>query len=500
MKKTKIVATLGPAVEIRDGKKFGEDGYWAGSLDVEASAQKIAQLIKAGANVFRFNFSHGDHAEQGARMATVRRAEEIAGQKVAFLLDTKGPEIRTELFEGEAKEYAYTTGETLRVTTKQGVKSTKEVIALSVAGALDIYDDVEVGKQILVDDGKLGLTVVAKDDATREFEVRVENDGVIAKQKGVNIPYTKIPFPALAERDNADIRFGLEQGLNFIAISFVRTAKDVEAVRAICEETGNGHVQLIAKIENQQGIDNIEEIIAAADGIMVARGDLGVEIPTEEVPIMQKYIIQKCNEAAKPVITATQMLDSMQKNPRPTRAEAGDVANAIFDGTDAVMLSGETANGEYPVEAVTTMANICVRTEQAIAQAKSGKKVKFAETDLTEAIGQAVAQTASNLNIGTIVAATSSGRTARMISKFRPNSHIVAATFDDQTARSLAITWGVLPYVVEKPASTDAMLESAVELAKAKGFAEAGEAIIITAGVPVGQVGTTNLMKIEKIG
>ena len=235
-KRVKIVATLGPAVEIRGGKKFGEDGYWGESLDVEASAEKIAQLITEGANVFRFNFSHGDHAEQGARMAIVRRAEEIAGQKVGFLLDTKGPEIRTELFEGEAKEYSYKTGEQIRVATKQGIKSTREVIALNVAGSLDIYDDVEVGKQVLVDDGKLGLRVVAKDDATREFVVEVENDGIIAKQKGVNIPYTKIPFPALAERDNADIRFGLEQGLNFIAISFVRTAKDVEEVRTIiCE-------------------------------------------------------------------------------------------------------------------------------------------------------------------------------------------------------------------------------------------------------------------------
>lgn len=245
-------------------------------------------MIKEGANVFRFNFSHGDHAEQGDRMATVRRAEEIAGQKVGFLLDTKGPEIRTELFEGDAKEYSYKTGEKIRVATKQGIKSTREVIALNVAGALDIYDDVEVGKQVLVDDGKLGLRVIAKDDATREFEVEVENDGVIAKQKGVNIPYTKIPFPALADRDNADIRFGLEQGLNFIAISFVRTAKDVNEVRAICEETGNGHVRLFAKIENQQGIDNIDEIIEAADGIMIARGDMGIEVPFEMVPVYQK--------------------------------------------------------------------------------------------------------------------------------------------------------------------------------------------------------------------
>ena len=265
-KRVKIVATLGPAVEIRGGKKFGEDGYWGEKLDVEASAQNIAKLIEAGANVFRFNFSHGDHAEQGERMATVKRAEEIAGKKVGYLLDTKGPEIRTELFEGEAKEYSYKTGETLRVATKQGIKSTRDVIALNVAGALDIFDDVEVGHQVLVDDGKLGLRVIEKDAAKREFVVKVENDGIIAKQKGVNIPNTKIPFPALADRDNDDIRFGLKQGINFIAISFVRTAKDVQEVRAICEETGNSHVQLFAKIENQQGIENLDEIIEVTDG------------------------------------------------------------------------------------------------------------------------------------------------------------------------------------------------------------------------------------------
>ncbi|MGO3134073.1 MAG: pyruvate kinase, partial [Streptococcus thermophilus] len=357
-KRVKIVATLGPAVEIRGGKKFGEDGYWSEKLDPDASAKNIAQLIEEGANVFRFNFSHGNHAEQGERMDVVRMAESIAGQKVGFLLDTKGPEIRTELFEGDAKEYAYKTGEQIRIATKQGHKSTRDVIALNVAGALDIFDDVEVGKQVLVDDGKLGLRVVDKDAEKREFIVEVENDGIIAKQKGVNIPYTKIPFPALAERDNADIRFGLEQGINFIAISFVRTAKDVQEVRAICEETGNGHVKLLAKIENQQGIDNIDEIIEAADGIMIARGDMGIEVPFEMVPVYQKMIITKVNAAGKFVVTATNMLETMTEKPRATRAEVSDVFNAVIDGTDATMLSGESANGKYPVESVHTMATI----------------------------------------------------------------------------------------------------------------------------------------------
>ncbi len=344
-KRVKIVATLGPAVEIRGGKKFGDDGYWGEKLDVEASAQKIAQLINEGANVFRFNFSHGDHAEQGERMATVRRAEEIAGQKVGFLLDTKGPEIRTELFADDAKEYSYKTGEVIRVATQQGIKSSRELIALNVAGALDIFADVEVGKQVLIDDGKLGLRIIDKDADKREFVVVVENDGIIAKQKGVNIPYTKIPFPALADRDNADIRFGLEQGLNFIAISFVRTANDVQEVRNILKETGNEHVQLFSKIENQQGIDNIDEIIAASDGIMIARGDMGIEVPFEMVPVYQKMIITKVNAAGKAVITATNMLETMTDKPRATRSEVSDVFNAVIDGTDATMLSGEPANG-----------------------------------------------------------------------------------------------------------------------------------------------------------
>ena len=422
-KRVKIVATLGPAVELRGGKKFGEAGYWGESLDVEASAQKIAELIKEGANVFRFNFSHGDHAEQGDRMATVRRAEEIAGQKVGFLLDTKGPEIRTELFEGDAKEYSYKTGEKIRVATKQGIKSTREVIALNVAGALDIYDDVEVGKQVLVDDGKLGLRVIAKDDATREFEVEVENDGVIAKQKGVNIPYTKIPFPALADRDNADIRFGLEQGLNFIAISFVRTAKDVNEVRAICEETGNGHVRLFAKIENQQGIDNIDEIIEAADGIMIARGDMGIEVPFEMVPVYQKMIITKVNAAGKAVITATNMLESMTDKPRATRSEVSDVFNAVIDGTDATMLSGESANGKYPVEAVRAMATIDKNAQTLLNEYGRLDSTSFARTSKTEVVASAVKDATSSMDIKLVVALTESGNTARLISKYRPDPH-----------------------------------------------------------------------------
>ena len=497
-KRVKIVATLGPAVEIRGGKKFGEDGYWGEKLDREASAKNIAQLIKEGANVFRFNFSHGDHAEQGERMDVVRMAEDLAGQKVGFLLDTKGPEMRTELFEGEAKEYSYKTGEKIRVATKQGIKSTREVIALNVAGALDIYDDVEVGKQVLVDDGKLGLRVIAKDDATREFEVEVENDGIIAKQKGVNIPYTKIPFPALADRDNADIRFGLEQGLNFIAISFVRTAKDVNEVRAICEETGNGHVRLFAKIENQQGIDNIDEIIEAADGIMIARGDMGIEVPFEMVPVYQKMIITKVNAAGKAVITATNMLESMTDKPRATRSEVSDVFNAVIDGTDATMLSGESANGKYPVEAVRAMATIDKNAQTLLNEYGRLDSSSFARTSKTEVVASAVKDATSSMDIKLVVALTESGNTARLISKYRPDADILAVTFDEKTQKSLMINWGVIPVVTEKPASTDDMFEVAEKAALESGLVQSGDNIVIVAGVPVGS-GGTNTMRIRTV-
>ena len=497
-KRVKIVATLGPAVEIRGGKRFGEDGYWGEKLDVEASAQNIAKLIEAGANTFRFNFSHGDHAEQGDRMATVHRAEEIAGQKVGYLLDTKGPEIRTELFEGDAKEYSYKTGEKIRVATKQGIKSTREVIALNVAGALDIYDDVEVGKQVLVDDGKLGLRVIAKDPATREFEVEVENDGIIAKQKGVNIPNTKIPFPALAERDNDDIRFGLEQGINFIAISFVRTAKDVNEVRAICEETGNGHVKLFAKIENQQGIENLDEILEVADGIMIARGDMGIEVPFEMVPVYQKMIITKVNASGKIAITATNMLETMTEKPRATRSEVSDVFNAVIDGTDATMLSGESANGKYPLESVTTMATIDKNAQTLLNEYGRLSSVDYARSSKTEVVASAVKDATNSMDIKLVVTMTESGNTARLISKYRPDADILAITFDELTQRSLMLNWGVIPVVTEKPASTDDMFEVAEKVALESGLVESGDNIVIVAGVPVG-TGGTNTMRIRTV-
>ena len=452
-KRVKIVATLGPAVEIRGGKKFGEEGYWGEKLDRDASAKNIAQLIKEGANVFRFNFSHGNHAEQGERMEVVRQAEELAGQKVGFLLDTKGPEIRTELFEGDAKEFSYKTGEQIRVATKQGIKSTRDVIALNVAGGLDIFDDVEVGKQVLVDDGKLGLRVVEKD---------------------------------------------AEKGLNFIAISFVRTAKDVQEVRAICEETGNGHVKLLAKIENQQGIENIDSIIEAADGIMIARGDMGIEVPFEMVPVYQKMIITKVNAAGKIAVTATNMLETMTDKPRATRSEVSDVFNAVIDGTDATMLSGESANGKYPVESVRTMATIDKNAQTLLKEYGRLDSSTFGRSSKTEVVASAVKDATNSIDIKLVVALTESGNTARLISKYRPEADILAVTFDEITQKSLMLNWGVIPVVTEKPASTDDMFDVAEKVALHSGLVESGDNIVIVAGVPVG-TGGTNTMRIRTV-
>ena len=457
-KRVKIVATLGPAVEIRGGKKFGEDGYWGEKLDVEASAKNIAKLIEAGANTFRFNLSHGDHQEQGERMATVKRAEEIAGKKVGFLLDTKGPEIRTELFEGEAKEYSYKTGERIRVATKQGIKSTRDVIALNVAGGLDIFDDVEVGHQVLVDDGKLGLRVVEKDAAKREFVVEVENDGIIAKQKGVNIPNTKIPFPALAERDNDDIRFGLEQG-----------------------------------------IDNLDEIIEAADGIMIARGDMGIEVPFEMVPVYQKMIITKVNAAGKVVITATNMLETMTEKPRATRSEVSDVFNAVIDGTDATMLSGESANGKYPLESVTTMATIDKNAQTLLKEYGRLNSDSFERNSKTEVMASAVKDATNSMDIKLVVTLTKTGHTARLISKYRPNADILALTFDELTERGLMLNWGVIPMLTEAPSSTDDMFEIAERKAVEAGLVQSGDDIVIVAGVPLGEAVRTNTMRIRTV-
>ncbi|WP_333589135.1 pyruvate kinase [Ligilactobacillus acidipiscis] len=474
MKKTKIVSTLGPA-----------------SNDLDT----IVKLIESGANVFRFNFSHGDHEEHLSRMNLVTQAEKITGKMVGRMLDTKGAEIRTTA-QKEGK-LSFEIGDEVRISMDDSIEGTHEKIAVTYPG---LYDDVHEGGHVLFDDGLIDMQIEKKDDENKELVCKVLNDGVLGSKKGVNAPGVSINLPGITEKDSNDIRFGLDHEINFIAASFVRKPQDVLDIRELLEEKHMEHVQIFPKIESQEGIDNFDEILKVSDGLMVARGDMGVEIPVENVPLVQKSLIKKCNAVGKPVITATQMLDSMQENPRPTRAEASDVANAVFDGTDATMLSGESANGDYPVESVATMARIDVKAENTLRQHKSFSINDFDKTDVTEAVARSVAETADNLNIKTIVAATKSGHTARLISKYRPDANILAVTFDERTRRGLSINWGVHPVLADTPASTDEMFALATEKAKAEGFAKEGDLILITAGVPVGEKGTTNVMKIQLIG
>jgi len=482
MKKTKVVSTLGPA-----------------SNTVEI----ISQLIESGANAFRFNFSHGDHEEQLARMNLVREAVKLTGKDAAILLDTKGAEIRTTPQDTTDEDYGragyikFNVGDVTRISMDPELKGTKEKIAVTYPG---LFDDAVVGGHILFDDGLIDMVVTEKDEANRELVVEVKNNGMLGSRKGVNAPGISISLPGITEKDAEDIRFGLDNDIDFIAASFVRKAQDVLEIREILEEKDMQHVQIISKIESQEGIDNIDEILKVSDGIMVARGDMGVEIPAELVPMAQKEIIKKCNAAGKSVITATQMLESMQENPRPTRAEASDVANAVFDGTDATMLSGESANGAYPVEAVATMSRIDIEAEKYMLASGTYQINQFDKSDVTETIGLSVARAAKNLGVKLIVAATESGHTAKMISKYRPDADILAVTFDERTKRGLMLNWGVYPTVTEKPSTTDEMFDLATKKAVELGFAKEGDLILITAGVPVGERGTTNVMKIQMIG
>ena len=477
MKKTKIVSTLGPASNTTD---------------------IIVKLIEAGANVFRFNFSHGDHEEHLARMNMVHEAEKITGKTVGIMLDTKGAEIRTTLEDTPNGKIDFHTGDKVRISMDASLKGTKEKVAVTYPG---LYDDTHVGGHVLFDDdGLIDMKITEKDEKNRELVTVVQNDGVLGGKKGVNAPGVAINLPGITEKDSDDIRFGLDNGINFIAASFVRKPQDVLDIRELLEEKNALNVQIFPKIESQEGIDNIDDILKVSDGLMVARGDMGVEIPFEHVPIVQKRLIKKCNSLGKPVITATQMLDSMQENPRPTRAEVNDVANAVFDGTDATMLSGESANGDYPVESVAAMARIDEYTEAAMMDQDAFALKEYSNKNVTEAVGQSVAHTARNLGVKTIVAATESGYTARMISKYRPKADILAITFSEKTQRGLMVNWGVYPIIAEKPANTDAMFDLATKKAQDLGFAKEGDLILITAGVPVGESGTTNVMKVQLIG
>jgi len=473
MKKTKIVSTIGPASE---------------------EPETLKQLIDEGVNVARLNFSHGDHEEHLERIKNIREAAKNAGKHIGLMLDTKGPEIRTHNMKNGSIQL--TKGNTVRVSMKE-VEGTEEKFSITYD---ELINDVTPGSKILLDDGLIELQVTDVDHDNDEIVTTALNSGELKNKKGVNVPGVSVKLPGITEKDRDDIIFGLENGIDYIAASFIRRASDVLEITELLEKYDSMHVQIIPKIENQEGVDNLEEIVKVSDGLMVARGDLGVEIPAEEVPVVQKEMIRHLNSVGKPVITATQMLDSMEENPRPTRAEASDVANAIFDGTDAIMLSGETAAGNYPVEAVRTMSNIAIRTETALQNQDVYALRQYDQMDLTESIGQAVGHTAKNLNINTIVAATESGHTARMISKFRPKATILAVTFSEQTARGLALQWGVIPTVTEKPSSTDDMFNLATQKSVEKGYVTEGDLIIITAGVPVGEQGTTNVMKIQMIG
>ncbi|MCU6797008.1 pyruvate kinase [Paenibacillus sp. WQ 127069] len=473
MRKTKIVCTIGPVSE---------------------SLEMFKKLINGGMNVCRLNFSHGDFEEHGNRIKNVRQAAEELNKTVAILLDTKGPEIRTGKLKDDQK-VELVQDQFITLTTEEIIGDANRV-HITYA---DLPRDVRVGATILIDDGLIGLEVV--DKTFTEIKCRIVNGGLLGGKKGVNVPGVKINLPGITEKDANDIIFGIEQGVDFIAASFVRKASDVIEIREILERHNATHIQIISKIENQEGVDNLDEILEVSDGLMVARGDLGVEIPAEDVPIVQKAMIKKCNQAGKPVITATMMLDSMQRNPRPTRAEASDVANAIFDGTDAVMLSGETAAGKYPLESVMMMARIAERAESALEHREIFIRQSNAQQKtVTEAISQAVANSALDLEAKAILTSTESGYTARMVSKYRPKAPIIAVTPIDHVLRRLSLVWGVIPVKGEHCETTDELFSHAVDSSLDAGLVSLGDLVVITAGVPVGRSGTTNLIKVHQIG
>ncbi|MDW7649872.1 MAG: pyruvate kinase [Bacillota bacterium] len=471
MRRTKIVCTLGPA---------------------SSSVPILKSLISAGMNVARLNFSHGTHAEHAKTIAAVRQADREQKGNLALLLDTKGPEIRIGTFADGAVKLQE--GQDFALTTEQ-VAGDGHRVSVNYPG---IIGDVKPGMKILLDDGLIILEVVGM--TATDVQCRVLTGGELSNRKGVNIPGAKLALPAISEKDREDIIFAVRNDLDFIAASFVRKADDVLAIRAILEEH-HSRIQIIAKIENQEGVENIDKILAAADGIMVARGDLGVEIPAEDVPLAQKMIISKCNVAGKPVITATQMLDSMIRNPRPTRAEASDVANAIFDGTDAVMLSGETAVGKYPLETVQTMARIAERAETGLHYAKILESFDPPkERSVTDAIAFATCHAAQELGAAAIITATQSGSTARNVSKYKPKARIIAVTPRRQVARFLALTWGVCPVLCRPAENTDEMFSAAIEASVKSGYVSNGDLVLITAGVPVGVSGSTNLLRVHTVG
>ena len=470
LRKTKIVCTLGPASQ---------------------DEQTIKELVLNGLNVARLNFSHGNHEEHKAKMDAVKKVREELQACTAIMLDTKGPEIRTRDFENGSAELLK--GNEFIITSRDVIGNGK----IASVTYENFAQDVKVGDIVLVDDGLISLEVTETINET-DLKCIVLNGGTVKNKKGINVPNVKINLPALTERDISDITFGIEQGIDYIAASFIRKADDVISIRRILDEKNADHIMIISKIENRQGVENIDEIIKVSDGIMVARGDLGVEIPAEEVPLVQKKLIKKCNEAGKPVITATQMLDSMIRNPRPTRAEVSDVATAIFEGSDAIMLSGETASGSYPAEAVRTMSRIAMMIENSLDYEEILRNKNIGcDNSITNSISYATCRTCLDLKASAIISATSSGYTAAAVSRFRPVAPIIAATQEDQVMRKMSLYWGVYPMKVGEFHSTDEIIDKSVDRALELGYIENGDVTVITAGVPVGVSGSTNLLKVH---
>lgn len=470
MKKTKIVCTIGPASE---------------------SEEVLTQLIKKGMNVARINFSHGVHDEHKKKFNLIKKVREKLNLPIAIMLDTKGPEVRIKQFENggiyleKGDEFTLTTEDILGNEKKVAITYNK------------LTEELKIGDFILADDGLIKFSV--KEINGADILCDVLNGGELKNNKSLNFPDTKINLPAITEKDVKDLIFGIEEGIDYIAASFIRKTEDVLAIRKVLEENNGENIRIISKIENREGVNNIDAILDMSDGIMVARGDLGVEISAEEVPLVQKEIIKKCNRLGKPVITATQMLDSMIRNPRPTRAEVTDVANAIFDGTDAIMLSGETAAGKYPVEAVETMARIAVTTEQSSEYQRLVKHNFSGEISVANVVSHAASSSAEQLNAAAIIAITKSGHTARMISKFRPTAPIVAMADDERVVRTMSLVWGV-NCIQGEIRDMDSLFKNSVDTAVEKGILKNGDLVVIIAGVPVGVKGTTNMIKIQTIG
>lgn len=472
MRKTKIVCTLGPATN-----------------DVEI----MKQLIQNGMDAARINFSHGTYETHAETIAKLKQAREELNAPIPLILDTKGPEIRVKTFKED--KVRLEEDATFTLTTRE-VEGDMNIVSVTYA---DLPKDVHRGSRILIDDGLIELKV--EDITETDVVCKVVNGGVVKSRKGVNLPGVEVNLPSLMEKDIEDLKFGVENGFDIVAASFIRSAEDVLKIRRVLEENGGGQMHIISKIENQQGVENIDKILEASDGIMVARGDLGVEIPPEEVPLVQKILIAKANRIGKPVITATQMLESMVHSPRPTRAEANDVANAIFDGSDAIMLSGETAAGAYPLEAAATMARIALKAESAVDYAaKLANTTEPARVNITNAISMAACATAAELKTAAITTVTKSGFTARMISRYRPACPLIASTSDETVWRQMNLIWGCKPMLYTGELPRGGVFDTALEIAVKSGLLKNGDTVVSALGMPLGFSGATNTLRVDIVG